>query len=162
MVSSPPGSGPRKRSPDLRTLTKEVTCQLHQLQRLNLWSFLSPIFLYHISIFFNQKSMSWASLVIYWLRIHLWIQRTQVRSLVQEDPTCCRITMPVHRNYWSRRPRACASPREKPPKREARVPQWRAVPARHNQRKPVHSNKDPVQQKVKNKQNTIVMGKDIH
>ena len=39
-----------------------------------------------------------ASLVAPWLIIRLPMQRTQVRSLVREDPTCCRATKPVHHN----------------------------------------------------------------
>ena len=38
------------------------------------------------------RTPSGASLVVQWLRIHLAIQGTLVRSLVQEDPTCCRTT----------------------------------------------------------------------
>ena len=34
------------------------------------------------------KVVSGTSLVAQWLRIRLPMQRTQVRSLVQEDPTC--------------------------------------------------------------------------
>ena len=37
-----------------------------------------------------------ASLVVWWLRIHLLMQGTQVRSLVWEDPTCLGATKPVH------------------------------------------------------------------
>ena len=40
-----------------------------------------------------------ASLVAQWLRIRLPIQRTRVRALVQEDPTCRGATKPVHCNY---------------------------------------------------------------
>ena len=40
-----------------------------------------------------------AFLVVQWLRIHLPMQGTRVRALVQEDPTCCRATKPVHHNY---------------------------------------------------------------
>ena len=40
-----------------------------------------------------------ASLVAQWLRIRLPMQGTRVRALVQEDPTCCRATKPVHHNY---------------------------------------------------------------
>ena len=40
-----------------------------------------------------------ASLVAQWLRIHLPRQETQVRTLVQEDPTCCGATKPVCQNY---------------------------------------------------------------
>ena len=39
------------------------------------------------------------SLVAQWLRIHLPMQGTQVRALVQEDPTCHRATKPVCHNY---------------------------------------------------------------
>ena len=39
------------------------------------------------------------SLMAQWLRIRLPTQGTQVRSLVQEDPTCCRATKPVRHNY---------------------------------------------------------------
>jgi len=38
----------------------------------------------------------WASLVVQWLKIHLAMQETPVRSLVQEDTTCYRATKPVH------------------------------------------------------------------
>ena len=41
------------------------------------------------------------SLVAQWLRILLPMQGTWVRSLVQEDPTCCRATKPMHHNYSS-------------------------------------------------------------
>ena len=43
------------------------------------------------------------SLVAQWLRIRRSMRGTQVRSLVQEDPTCWGATKPVHHNY-----RACA------------------------------------------------------
>ena len=34
-----------------------------------------------------------------WLRIYLPMQGTQVRSLVQEDPTCHGATKPISHNY---------------------------------------------------------------
>ena len=43
----------------------------------------------------------WASLVAQWLRIRLPMQGIQVRTLVQEDPTCCGATKPVSHNYWA-------------------------------------------------------------
>ena len=52
----------------------------------------------------SQMSFHGTSLVAQWLRICLPVQGTQVRSLVQEDPTCCRATKPVSHNYWSRAP----------------------------------------------------------
>ena len=39
------------------------------------------------------------SLVAQWLRIHLPMQGTQVRALVQEDPTCQGATKPTCHNY---------------------------------------------------------------
>ena len=39
------------------------------------------------------------SLLLQWLRIRLPTQGTQVRSLVQEDPTCRRAPKPVCHNY---------------------------------------------------------------
>ena len=74
-----------------------------------------------------------ASLVVQWLRIHLAIQGTLVRSLVQEDPTCCRTTKtapqllsqssrarepkrrsPCPTNTEAHMPTACALQQEKP------------------------------------------------
>ena len=80
------------------------------------------------------------------------MQGTRVQALVQEDPTCCGATKPMHRNYW-----ACAlepeshnywahMPRllkpthlepvfhnkEKPPQWEARAPQQRVALALRN------------------------------
>ena len=87
------------------------------------------------------------SLVVQWLRIRLPVQGTRVRALVQEDPTCCRATKPVHHNYWACvplllspcattteacAPRARALQQEKPLQWEAHAPQWRVAPAHCN------------------------------
>ena len=40
-----------------------------------------------------------SSLVAQWLRLRLPMQGTQVRALVQEDPTCRGATKPVRHNY---------------------------------------------------------------
>ena len=40
-----------------------------------------------------------ASLVTQWLKIRLPMQGTQVRALVQEDPTCRGATKPMRHNY---------------------------------------------------------------
>ena len=48
-----------------------------------------------------KKLPAGTALVAEWLRIHLPMQGTQVQSLVQEDPTCCRATKLVHHNYWA-------------------------------------------------------------
>ena len=42
-----------------------------------------------------------ASLVAQWLRIHLPVQGTWVRALVQEDPTCRGAAKPVCHNSWA-------------------------------------------------------------
>ena len=49
----------------------------------------------------SEDWWGWASLVTQWLRIRLPMQETWVRSLVWEDPACCRATKPVHHNYWA-------------------------------------------------------------
>ena len=51
------------------------------------------------SFFFKKKSMQGTSLVMQWLRIHLPMQGTWVRSLVWEDPTCPGATKPMYHNY---------------------------------------------------------------
>ena len=38
------------------------------------------------------------------VKIHLPLQGTRVRALVQEDPTCRGATKPVRHNYWAREP----------------------------------------------------------
>ena len=92
------------------------------------------------------------SLVVQWLRLHLPMQGTQVWSLLWGDPTGCGDPdyMPVHPNYWTPLSSLCAATieahvlcNEKPPRWEACTLQWVAP-----QRKPSHSNKDPVQPKV--------------
>ena len=47
----------------------------------------------------HQKSKDGASLVVQWLRICQAMQRTWVRSLVWEDPTCCGAAKPVCHEY---------------------------------------------------------------
>ena len=39
------------------------------------------------------------SLVAQWIRIHLPMQGTWVRSLVREDSTCCGAAEPMHHSY---------------------------------------------------------------
>ena len=46
-----------------------------------------------------QNMVCRASLVAQWLRIHLPMQRTRVRALVREDPTCREATKPLRHNY---------------------------------------------------------------
>ena len=122
------------------------------------------------------------SLVVQRIRICLPVQGTRVRALVRENPTCRGATKPVRHNYW-----ACAlehgshnywarvlqllKPVHLEPvlhnkrshRSEKPTLQRRVTPARRNQRKPVCSNEDPMQQKIninkinkfKKKRNTI-------
>ena len=55
----------------------------------------------HIHI---KKHVSWTTLVVQWLRIHLPMQRTWVRSLVREDSTCLGASKAMNCNYWSLHP----------------------------------------------------------
>ena len=61
-----------------------------------------------------SQSMAGTSLVAQWLRICPPRQRTQVRSLVREDPTHHAATKPVCHMYWAYTPGACALKQEKP------------------------------------------------
>ena len=49
----------------------------------------------------NREWISGTSLVAQWLRLHMLTQGTWVWSLVQDDPTCCRVAKPVCHNYWA-------------------------------------------------------------
>ena len=49
----------------------------------------------------NRKWISGTFLVAQWLRLHMSMQGTRVWTLVQDDPTCCRVANPVCRNYWA-------------------------------------------------------------
>ena len=55
------------------------------------------------------------------------MQETWIQSLIQEDPTYCRATKPIHHNYW-----ACALElmlhNEKPQQWEAHAPQLESTP----------------------------------
>ena len=46
--------------------------------------------------------MSRASLVRQWLKTHLAMKGTLVRSLIREDSTCCGTIKAVCHNYWAR------------------------------------------------------------
>ena len=80
------------------------------------------------------------------------MQGTRVQALVWEDPTCHEATKPMRQNYWAcalqlvnhncwsphartteaHAPRARAPQQEEPLRWEARAPQQRVAPARHN------------------------------
>ena len=106
-----------------------------------------------------------------WWRICLPMQETQVRSLIQEDPTCGRATKPMCHNYWAcapepenhnywvcsqqllklAPPRACAPQQEQ---WEAYVPQLDSSPGSPPLEKSPRSNKDPTKPKI-NKQHCL-------
>ena len=56
---------------------------------------------WNIHIVLKTRVKAGASLVVQWLRIRLPMQKTWVRSLVREDPTCCGATKPTRHNYWA-------------------------------------------------------------
>ena len=108
----------------------------------------------HGSVFMSHL-ISWASLVVQWLKIRLPMQGAWVWALVWEDPMCCGASKPVSHNYWAsvpqvlepvcrnswslctatteaHMPRACAPQQEKPPQWEACALQQRVAPACHN------------------------------
>ena len=136
----------------LRQELLRVWCEWrkHFLTHWILATFHIPLFQSLLSNEKRQISRRGTSLVAEWLRIRLPMQRTRVRALVQEDPTCRRATKlifhnywacalePAHHNYWARPrttatearvPRAHALQQEKPPQWEAREPQRRVAPA---------------------------------
>ena len=81
----------------------------------------------------ETKLANRASLVAQWLRICLPMQGTQVRSLVQEDPTCCGATKSVSHNYWARVPQLLKPVRLEPVLRNKRS---------HHNEKPTHHNEE--------------------
>ena len=60
-----------------------------------------PLLFLCASKFLLIKRTQGSSLVAQWLRIHLPTQGTRVRTLLWEDPTCCRATKPARHNYWA-------------------------------------------------------------
>ena len=58
--------------------------------------------LYTLEKLLLKSVRGWTSLVVQWTRIHLPMQRTRVRSLVREDPTCRGEREPVHHNSAAR------------------------------------------------------------
>ena len=68
--------------------------QTHRID-CSLWEYPLP----HPNIFNIKTQCQGASLVAQWLRIHLPMQGTRVRALVQEDPTCRGATKPMRHNY---------------------------------------------------------------
>ena len=56
------------------------------------------------------KRISWTSLVVQWIGIHLPMKRTGVWSLVQEESACRGATKPMCHNYWAHAPWSLCSP----------------------------------------------------
>ena len=78
----------------------------------------------------NKKNQGrGTSLVVQWIRIHLPMQGTQVRSLVREDLTCCRATKPARLQLLS----LCSATRGTAATRSPCTHRnWRTAPACHN------------------------------
>ena len=76
------------------------------------------------------------------------MQRTWVRALVQEDPTCHGATKPVHHNYWAQVPRAHAPQHKKPLQWEAHTPQLEK--ARAQQQRPKAAKNKLINKLIKN------------
>ena len=83
---------------NIKYFLKERNCK--RMQGTRCIYFLSAykyfIIPYEVSV---TKKVWGPSLVAQWLRICLPMQGTQVRALVQEDPTCYGATKPVPHNY---------------------------------------------------------------
>ena len=101
-----------------------------------------------INVYFSDyETHDWDFLVVQWLRVCRLMQGTQVRSLVQEDCTCCGETEPVHHGYWQRS--------------RSRAPQLESSPTCCNERKPTRCSKEvevqptvKINEWVKKKRNT--------
>ena len=99
----------------------------------SVWQSLGPSTSLQMTQFRSALRPSRASLVAQCLRIRLPMQGTQVRTLVQEDPTCLRATKPVRHNYW-----ACAPQLLKPTHLEPVLCNNRS----HCNEKPAHCNEE--------------------
>ena len=91
----------------------------------------------------DQRIQRRTPVVAQWLRIHLPVEGTWVQSLVQEVPMCRGATKPRFCNYSGCELMLC-NKRSHCTERPT-CHSWRVVPVHHNWRKPMHSNKDPVQ-----------------
>ena len=78
-----------------------------------------------------------ASLVAQWLRNHLPMQGTWVRTLVREDPTCHRATKPMRHNYW-----ACTRARKPQLLKPTHLEPMFCNKRSHRNEKHVHSNEE--------------------
>ena len=87
-----------------------------------------PTLIMKANLLYSTKLTVRNSLVTQWLRIHLPMQGTWVRSLVWEGPTCCGATKRMCHNYWTSEPRACALKQEKPRQWEAQIMQPESSP----------------------------------
>ena len=92
-IATPQANGNLKRKGLLQGHTENV-----KLRPKNKWS-LSTRNEQNLQQMQKKKNTGGTSLVAQWLRIHLPMQGTRVRALVQEDPTCLGATKPVHHNY---------------------------------------------------------------
>ena len=88
---------------------------------------------------FTYKMFIGTSLVVQWVRIHLLMQGTRVRSLVREDKICRRATKPMRLHSWS----LCALE----PVLSNRS-HCNEKLAQRNWRKPTYHDEEPAQRKI--------------
>ena len=129
----------------IRFILLQVTIQsFGQLKDFYLPPPPTPVWSWHL----HQKSIVRTSMVVQKFGIHLPVWGTWVRSLVQEDPTCCRaaehgchnyctcVLEPVCHSYWAHKPQvlesvcptACGLQQEKPPQWETHALQLESSP----------------------------------
>ena len=100
----------------------------------------------------KKKIQSWTSLMVLWLRIHMLMHGTPVRSLVQSPHATPQLPSGHSRACELQQlkptcPRACAPQQEKSPQWEAHAPQW-ISPHSPKLEKPMPSNKTRYNQKI--------------
>ena len=87
--------------------------------------------------------------MVHWLGIHLSVQGTRIRSLVQEDPTCCGAARPASHDDWACTLDPAPWNKRSHSRENAARCTWRADPSHHNERKPARGSEDPAHPKQK-------------
>ena len=89
----------------------------------------------------SQRGVSGTSLVIQWMRVHLPMQGTQIRSLVWEDPMCHGATEPEPQLLKPACPRACTPQGRVDPHLLQLEKAHTATKKTQHSRKPIHFKK---------------------
>ena len=82
------------------------------------------------------------------IKNHLLVQKTQLRALVREDPTCCRANKLWSCSPWSLRALEPVLWDKRSHCNESPSSRTRQPTAHHSQRRPVHSTGDPAQPRI--------------